>query len=119
MLLRKAHFIAPTIGLLAATSLAQAQPVQVITPSPVPAESVVIAPTAPPPARVETIPAPPSVEAQTMYWRPGHWMWSGANWAWQPGTYVERPAPQAVWAPGHWEQQPTGGYVWIDGHWQG
>lgn len=106
------------LGVGASVPLAKAQPVQVITP--IPAEStVIVAPTAPPPARVETIPPPPVAEASTMYWQPGHWMWSGANWVWASGQYVQRPAPMAVWQPGHWAQQPTGGYVWVDGHWQG
>jgi|HubBroStandDraft_2_1064218.scaffolds.fasta_scaffold276565_2 hypothetical protein len=124
MLQRKYYLIVPTLTLLAgAASVTQAgaQSVQVVTPMPVQtqAPSVVIAPNAPPPTRVETIPPPPSAEAQMMYWRPGHWMWDAGNWVWAPGEYVQRPAPQAVWEPGHWLQQPTGGYVWVDGHWQG
>lgn len=119
MPVHKIHFTVPLLGMLATPAFAQAQSVQVITPAPVPAQSVVIAPSAPPPPRIETIPAPPSPESQAMYWRPGHWMWTGASWGWQPGEYVQRPQPQAVWEPGHWEQQPTGGYVWVDGHWQG
>ena len=89
-------------------------PAQVQSPS-----QVIIAPNAPPPPRIETIPPPPSEEARVMYWRPGHWAWDGMNWAWTPGTYVERPSAQAVWEPGHWVQQPSGGYVWVDGRWQG
>jgi hypothetical protein len=105
-------------GLTLATGPARAQ-VQVVVPSqPVQANSVIIAPNAPPPPRVETIPAPPVVQSQTMTWVPGHWSWSGANWAWAEGHYLQRPAPQAVWQPGQWMQQPTGGYVWVDGHWQ-
>jgi hypothetical protein len=107
-------------GLVAAAA-AMAQPVQLVTPAPVQygQSTVVIAPNAPPPPRVETIPQSPSAEAQVMYWQPGHWMWNGANWEWASGQYVQRPAPQAVWQPGHWAQQPSGGYVWVDGHWQG
>jgi WXXGXW repeat (2 copies) len=81
--------------------------------------TVVIAPDAPPPTRVETVPPPPAAERQVMYWQAGHWMWSGANWERSPGQYVQKPAPQAVWQPGHWAQQPSGGYIWVDGHWQG
>ena len=80
---------------------------------------VVIAPAAPPPPRVEAVPTPPTAQTQVMYWQPGRWMWSGANWDWAPGSYVQRPAPQAVWQPGYWAQQPSGGYTWVDGHWQG
>lgn len=121
MLVRSIHLIAAASTLAigtAATAPARAQ-VQFITPTPVQSSEVIIAPNAPPPPRVETIPAPPGAEAQTMYWRPGHWMWTGASWSWMQGQYVERPAPQAVWDPGHWSQRPDGGYVWVDGHWQG
>jgi len=99
---------------------AQAQSVQTISPASVqPQPEVVIAPNAPPPPRVETIPPPPNAESQLMYWRPGRWAWNGGSWEWSSGQYVERPAPQAVWEPGHWVQQPSGGYVWTDGRWQG
>ncbi len=84
-----------------------------------PAESVVVvAPTAPPPPMTETIPAPPIGSRET-YWRPGHWNWDGANWAWSTGAYVIPPRPSVAWVPGHWVLQPTGGYAWVDGHWQG
>lgn len=114
--------IAASIVMVTAAGLtpAKAQSVQVITPAPVQTQpQVIIAPNAPPPPRAETVPPPPSEEARVMYWRPGHWMWDGANWVWAPGQYVERPSAQAVWQPGHWMQEPGGGYVWIDGHWQG
>ena len=117
MLVRSIHLAATASVLLAGAAIlpAHAQ-VQVIAPAPVQSSEVIIAPNAPPPPRVETIPAPP---AQTMLWRPGHWMWTGANWSWQQGEYVQRPEPTAVWEPGHWSQRPDGGYVWVDGHWQG
>ena len=126
MQFRMTSLAIPAIACLAGAA-ALAQPVQVLTsppaPAPAPAQyaqsTVVIAPDAPPPARVETVPAPPAAQAQVMYWQPGHWMWNGANWEWAAGQYVQRPAPQAVWEPGHWSQQPSGGYVWVDGHWQG
>jgi hypothetical protein len=78
------------------------------------AQTVIIAPTAPPPARVETIPAAPST---AMVWQAGHWNWNGANWVWDPGQYVAPPQRMAVWDPGHWVQQPNGGYAWVEGHW--
>ena len=118
MFVRPTSYAVPALAalggiLIASPALAQAV-VQVS-----PTEQVIVAPSAPPPARVETIPPPIGSEPSALYWRPGHWEWSGANWAWAPGTYVQRPAPQAVWEPGHWVQQPTGGYVWVEGHWQG
>ena len=65
----------PVISGLVAAAAAMAQPVQLVTPAPVQygQSTVVIAPNAPPPPRVETIPQPPSAEAQVMYWQPGHW----------------------------------------------
>jgi hypothetical protein len=120
MLVRSIHVALAASALVGVASLmpAHAQ-VQVISPAPVQSSEVIIAPNAPPAPRVETIPAPPGTEAQTMYWRPGHWTWTGANWAWEPGTYVQRPQPTAVWEPGHWSPRSDGGYVWVDGHWQG
>jgi len=51
-----------------------AQPVQIITPTPIPAQStVVIAPSAPPPPRVETMPTPAPEQGRVVYWQPGHW----------------------------------------------
>jgi len=115
MLVRSIHLAIPMFAL--ATGVAAAQPV-IVAPTPVQSQ-VFIAPTAPPPPRVETVPPPPPAESQVMYWRPGHWAWDGASWSWAEGQYVQRPAPQAIWEPGHWAQQPTGGYVWVDGHWAG
>lgn len=111
----------PVFACLAGSADVYAQPAQMIAPAPVQyaQSTVVIAPNAPPPPRVETVPSPPSAGTQVMYWQQGHWMWNGANWEWAPGQYVQRPAPQAVWEPGHWAQQPSGGYIWVDGHWQG
>ncbi len=79
------------------------------------AQTIVVAPTAPPPPQVETIPPPP---AAVDVWTPGHWAWNGGTWAWTPGQYIARPAPQAAWVPGHWEAGSSG-YVWVDGHWAG
>jgi hypothetical protein len=83
--------------------------------SPAAAQStVIIAPSAPPPVRVESVPPAPST---AMVWQPGHWAWSNSSWNWIPGNYAAPPQQMAVWDPGHWVQQPTGGYVWVEGHW--
>jgi hypothetical protein len=118
MLLRRVHLATPMVLLAMGATSAMAQSVQFETPTAVQSEAY-IAPSAPPPPRVETLPPPPSDEARVMYWRPGHWMWDGASWSWSQGQYVERPAPQAVWEPGHWVQRPSGGYVWVGGRWRG
>ena len=72
MQFRMTSLAIPAIACLAGAA-ALAQPVQVLTspPAPAPAQyaqsTVVIAPDAPPPARVETVPAPPAAQAQVMY----------------------------------------------------
>lgn len=79
--------------------------------------TVIIAPSAPPAPRVETIPPPPSMQTQVMTWEAGHWVWNGTGWNWQDGHYVQRPSTAAVWEPGHW-QQSNGGWVWVEGQWR-
>ncbi len=118
---RRTELVLPVVACLAASASAMGQPVQMITPPTAQAgpSTVIIAPGAPPPPRVEAIPPPPTPEAQLMYWRQGHWSWTGVNWEWVPGQYTQKPAPHAIWEPGHWAQQPSGGYVWVDGRWQG
>ena len=75
--------------------------------------SEIIAPIAPPPVRVETIPPAP---APTMTWEPGHWTWNG-SWIWTSGHYVERPSAQAVWEPDHWIEHGNG-WMWVAGRWR-
>ncbi len=74
----------------------------------------IIAPSAPPPARVETVPPPPSVTGTI--WEPGYWSWNNRDWVWVSGHYVQQPTPQAIWQPGHWVQQADG-WLWVDGQW--
>ena len=78
-------------------------------------QTVIIAPSAPPELRVETIPATPS---NGMQWQAGHWSWIGAQWAWVPGQFAAPPQQTAIWDPGHWVQQANGGYAWVEGHWR-
>lgn len=80
-------------------------------------DTVVIAPSAPPPARTEIAPPPPA--GTQMVWQSGHWSWNGTTWVWTDGRYVAAPQPTAVWEPGHWEPNPSGGYAWVNGHWRG
>jgi len=120
MLVRTIHWAIPTVLMFTGATSAVAQSVQIIPPTVIPAQStVLIAPSAPPPPRVETMPTQPLEQSRVVYWQPGHWSWDGASWTWQQGQYVDRPSPQAVWEPGRWVQQPSGGYVWVDGHWAG
>jgi hypothetical protein len=74
---------------------------------------VSVAPFAPPPPQVESPPAPPSPLA---VWQPGHWRWSGGQYVWVPGRYVQRPTSSANWVPGYWQQGPNG-WIWTEGRW--
>jgi hypothetical protein len=47
---------------------------------------------APPPARVEVLPARPSSRAAA--WIDGEWIWRRGRWAWRPGRWVNPPVGQ-------------------------
>lgn len=92
-------------------------------PSPSPAATVpgsfdtitaaVVAPYRPPPKRAELPPPAPSPQA---LWQFGHWSWTGAQYLWTPGHYVERPAPTANWISDYWRQEQDG-WLWVEGRW--
>lgn len=77
--------------------------------------TVVLAPVAPPPVRVE---APPPVPGPGMAWIPGHWVWRGEDrgYVWLHGRYAEPPRARAAWIAGRFVQRP-GGWMWVEGHW--
>ncbi len=81
-------------------------------------DAIIVAPSAPPPPRVEVVPPAPNAGPQ-MAWQAGRWNWNGNTWQWEDGHYVAAPQAAAVWHPGHWESRDTGGYVWVNGHWEG
>ena len=68
------------------------------------------------PAQAETVPPAPPATMQYFYWDPGHWHWTGTDWFWMAGHYVERPYTNAYWVPGHWDSRPYG-WTWIPGYW--
>ncbi|MGH7102747.1 MAG: hypothetical protein ACREFJ_10165 [Acetobacteraceae bacterium] len=70
-----------------------------------------------PPARSEAIPPPPG-PAAVWVWEPGHWHWSGAQYAWVSGRYVRRQPDWQRWEPGHWAYQ-YGQWRWVPGRWTG
>jgi hypothetical protein len=72
-----------------------------------------LAPYRPPPSRAEIPPPAPSPQA---LWEHGHWRWSGAQYVWVRGHYIERPEPYVNWIPGYWQQQADG-WAWVDGRW--
>jgi hypothetical protein len=69
-----------------------------------------VAPEAPPPARVVVMPARPG-----HIWVDGRWDWNGSTWVWFDGHY-ERLRHGHRWIPGHWEATPRG-HRWVRGHW--
>jgi hypothetical protein len=75
---------------------------------------VVVAMRPPPPPRVEAPPPPPN---NVVAWVPGHWAWNGADYAWAPGRYVERPPRTARFEEGRWVQR-NNGWVWVEGVWR-
>ena len=72
-------------------------------------------PPAPPPPQAETIPNPPVTDVP-LVWQPGHWNWTGAAYAWQPGVFVPRDGHSNMFMPGFWQQTP-GGWSWVPAHW--
>ena len=76
----------------------------------------IVAPRPPPPLRAEIVP-PPTQPIETVEWRPGHWQWTGHDYAWSPGQYMARPDPHAVWEPDHWAET-SGGWAWVPGQWR-
>jgi hypothetical protein len=71
---------------------------------------------APPPARVEVVPAPPGPQ-EVWVWQPGHWRWNGREYVWTPGRYVEKPVRTAQWVPPEWVPRGNG-WVFVEGHWR-
>lgn len=67
---------------------------------------------APPPARVEVVPAP----RVGYVWAPGYWRWNGHRHFWVTGYWV--PVRHGYhWVPSHWS--PYHGHRWryVSGYW--
>ena len=77
--------------------------------------TIIVAPEAPPPPRVEVRPEPPR---PGMAWMEGHWEWNPQTrtYSWVAGEFAEPPRPRALWSPGHWQKRPDG-WVWTAGRW--
>jgi hypothetical protein len=69
---------------------------------------------APPPDRVEVVPAAPH---RGWVWVRGHWGWVDGRWSWMPGHWANPPRRGGAWIPGHWANR-YGHWVWIEGHWR-
>jgi WXXGXW repeat (2 copies) len=49
-------------------------------------------------------------------WTPGYWHWTGSDYYWIPGTWVQPPQVGVLWTPGYWGF--VGGfYGWHAGYW--
>lgn len=77
-----------------------------------PVEFVVIK--APPPLRIETIPARPHA---SHIWVAGYWHWESNAYVWVPGAWIAPPEPRAVWVPPRLEQR-GGVSVYVSGFWR-
>jgi len=56
----------------------------------------IVVPYPPPPAQVETLPAPPA--DPRCVWADGQWLWQTDRWVWSPGSWVVAESGCA-WAP--------------------
>jgi hypothetical protein len=79
-----------------------------------PASALVQVQTAPPPARVETVPARPQRGA---VWLDGEWAWQGRKWAWRRGRWVMPPAG-ASYSPWTMTRDQNGGVWFAAGAWR-
>lgn len=108
--MQRSHWLAAAIGLtLCATPVAvsEAHARVVVT------ERVVIR-TPPPPLRREVIIASPGPRYAYVE---GHWRWTGRDYDWVPGHWVERPRGRHGWVAGRWVAR-RGAWVWREGHWR-
>jgi hypothetical protein len=67
----------------------------------------------PPPARVETVSAPPDENAQ---WIDGSWQFEGQRYVWVAGGW-QHPPPGKVYAPPLLVRRVNGDLVYFPGRW--
>ncbi|OZI37558.1 hypothetical protein CAL29_03895 [Bordetella genomosp. 10] len=85
--------------------------VATVTAAAVHAQEIIIAPMAPPPPRVEVVPAP----RPGYVWDNGHWRWEHGRYVWIEGYW--RPVRVGrAWVPGHWQEHGPN-WRWVPGHW--
>jgi hypothetical protein len=79
-----------------------------------PAVEVEVQASQPPPA-LPDYEQPPCPEDGYL-WTPGYWHWTGSDYYWVPGTWVQPPRVGVLWTPGYWGF--VGGYYgWHVGYW--
>ena len=96
LLLAKAAFVGAGIGAIAIPAFA---------------DVIVVAPSAPPPPRVEVMPAP----RVGYVWDHGHWRWARGHYVWVAGHWEAMRAGRH-WQPGHWVHAGPN-WRWVGGHW--
>jgi hypothetical protein len=68
-----------------------------------------------PPPPLPDYEQPPCPE-EGYLWTPGYWSWSGSDYYWVPGTWVQPPRVGVLWTPGYWAFM-GGVYGWHAGYW--
>lgn len=63
----------------------------------------------------EDVPVPPTSPVAQI-WRPGHYDWTGTEYVWIPGEWVERAGHSSLWQDGYWRESGSA-EVWIPAHW--
>src|SRR5579885_2863897 len=83
-----------------------------------PPDMTIVSPKEPPPAKAEAVPPPPApAPANYFVWDPGHRHWTGQEYVWIPGRYVETPYKHALWVHGGWTYNGDLTWTWTPGHW--
>jgi hypothetical protein len=78
--------------------------------------TMIEAPTMPPPLWVQPTPRPPG---PGFVYVDGNWAWNGGAWVWVPGAWVQPPpGPRVRWSPGHWDRRGRRGSRWVGGRWR-
>ncbi|HVY46709.1 MAG TPA: hypothetical protein VHB21_12560 [Minicystis sp.] len=80
-------------------------------------EEPITVPYPPPPARVETIPAPPKGQEKTAVWVDGAWEWRQRRWVWVPGDW-EVPEKNSYYAPPMTIRLADGSLAYFPGAWR-
>jgi YXWGXW repeat-containing protein len=81
-------------------------------------DRLVAVPAAPPAPFAEVVPPPPQGAGAQFAWDPGHWYWSGEDYVWVAGHYVERPYRGSTWVPARWADDHRGEWIYTPGHWR-
>ncbi|HEX9138887.1 MAG TPA: YXWGXW repeat-containing protein [Steroidobacteraceae bacterium] len=58
----------------------------------------------------------PPIPAEGYIWTPGYWNYTGGDYFWVPGTWVQPPRVGVLWTPGFWALA-AGVYIFHAGYW--